>query len=71
MKADNLMSSLRRTFLLMRNRLSWMVGCKQMNGVQPTQIVLMVCCGLHALQVTNLNAGANELKRTHFKGLSL
>ena len=42
-----------------------------MNGVQPTQIVLMVCCDLHALEVTNLNVGANELKRTDFKGSSL
>ena len=42
-----------------------------MNGVQPAQVVLMVFCSLLVLEVTNLNVGANELKRTHFKGSSL
>ena len=38
------------------------------NRVQQTQTLPMVHCGLHALEVTNLNVVANNLLRTCFKG---
>ena len=37
------------------------------NGVQKTQMLLMVHCGPRGLEVTNLNAVASNLLRTRFK----
>ena len=37
-------------------------------GIQQTQTLPMVHCGLHALEVTNLNLVANNLLRICFKG---
>ena len=41
---------------------------QKVNRVQQTQTLPMVYCGLHALEVTNLNVVANNFLRTCFKG---
>ena len=48
-----------------------MVECKRtknskVNNFQQTQKLPMVDCGLHALEITNLNVMANNLPRTSF-----
>ena len=47
---------------------SQVIPDRKVNGVQQTQTLPMVRCGLHALEVTNLNVVANNLLRTCFKG---
>ena len=44
------------------------VNKRKVFGVQQRQTLPMVHCGLHALEVTNLNLVANNLLRIGFKG---